>query len=189
MIEDLAVDGAGGQQFPVSPLGSDAALVQDQYLIRVKHGADALSHHEHRFPAHHLPDRLLDMGFGFNIHGAGAVIQDQVIRMDQKRPRGGQALLLAAGEIDPAFLHHRIVAFGKAGDEIMNTGSLSGSNHLRLARVGAAVPDVIPNAAAEENAFLRGDAHAHEQAILIGLAQVHSIDFHFAQARVVKPGD
>ena len=95
-------------------MGADSrhpAVVQHHDLVRVPYGTGPLGYKDHRhifcFPADSLPERRV----GRKIQGAGAVIQNQKLRLSYQRPGDGQPLLLAAGKVLPSLIDNGIVFF------------------------------------------------------------------------------
>ena len=89
----------------------DNALVgQDEDLVRVADGGQAVRDGERRSSLHQLFERLLHEVFGLVVQRAGRFVEDQDRRIFQKHPRDGDALLLSAGEADAALADVGIVA-------------------------------------------------------------------------------
>src|SRR5207244_6675014 len=58
----------------------------------------------------------------------------------------GDALALAAGELDPALAHLGLIAVGEPHDEFVRVGRLGGGDHLALARTWPGIRDVLGDA-------------------------------------------
>ena len=79
----------------------------------------------------HLVERVLDLLLGVAVERARGLVEDQDRRPLEDGAGDGDALLLAAGELEAALAHHGAVALGQLGDEAVD---------LRHARGLAAPP-------------------------------------------------
>ena len=77
--------------------GHQPAFVQHQDFVGVEDGADALGDDERGVPVHQRGERVLNVGLGRHVHGAGAVVQNEDGRFAQQRAGNRNALLLPAG--------------------------------------------------------------------------------------------
>ena len=78
--------------------------IEDNDLVRLKHGADALGDNKCRvYPpeavAHFRFQRVLDLGFRLHVDGTRRVIQDQDLGSGEERARDGDALFLPPGQV------------------------------------------------------------------------------------------
>src|ERR1700735_2888690 len=81
----------------------------------------------------------------FSVEIAGGLIQDKDLRGREDGPRDGQALLLAAGQLNPAFTDEGIVFLRQLYDELVCIGSARRIFHLVVGRIETAVSDVVPH--------------------------------------------
>ena len=95
-------------------------------------------------------DRLLDMALGFGIERGGRLVEQDDRRVLDQRPRDGDALALAAGELQAVLADLRVVAGREAHDEIVRMGGLGGGDDLRFAGAELAERDVVADGAAEQ---------------------------------------
>ena len=58
----------------------------------------------------HLVERALDFALGAGVQRAGGFVQQQDGRILQDGAGDGDALLLAAGQFQPALAHHGVIA-------------------------------------------------------------------------------
>ena len=112
----------------------DAALVDNQDLIRLGDGGEAVGNDEARAPLHQLPEGLLDVDFGPSVHGAGGFVQDQDRRVRQDGPGDGHQLALALGKAGPPLREDRVVPLGKPAKEAVGLSQPVVSKHLRILR-------------------------------------------------------
>ena len=78
----------------------DAAPLQDEDLVGVPDGAQALGDDEGGPPGHQGAQRLLDLLLGLGVDARGGVVQDQDARVEEERAGDRDPLLLPAGERD-----------------------------------------------------------------------------------------
>src|SRR3954451_19476637 len=96
---DFAVDRTGVHQCLMCAFGDDTAIVQDKDLVGGQHGTDTLSDDEASLASVLLYQCRLDAGIGFDVDGAGAVVEDQYcwwsIPGAHQRTGNGDTLLLS----------------------------------------------------------------------------------------------
>ena len=63
---------------------------------------------------------ILNGALGDGIQRRGGLVQNEDGGIFQDHPRNGQALLLAAGELEAAITHLREIAVGLLGNKLMN---------------------------------------------------------------------
>ncbi len=78
----------------------DLFSIQHNDLVSVQYGADALSDDESRALGHQLVQCRFYQDLSFHVYRAGAVVQDQDLRLNQYCAGDGKPLFLSAGEID-----------------------------------------------------------------------------------------
>ena len=127
-------------------------------------------------PAHPRLQRLLDPRFGLHVHGAGAVVEDQDLRPHQERPRDGDPLLLAAGEVRAALFDVGVVPFGERHDEVVGLGRFGRRDDLLVAGAGDAVADVVPHRPGEEDRLLRHDPDLGQERVLPEPADIDPVE-------------
>jgi hypothetical protein len=69
-----------------------------------------------------LIQRILDNPLRLRVERAGGLVEEQNGRVGDDRARDGDALLLAAGEQEPALADGRVVALGERSDEGVRVG-------------------------------------------------------------------
>ncbi len=109
-------------------LGGNTAVFEDDDLVGVEDGVDALGDDEGRAVLHQAVQGLLNLGFRLHVHGAGAVVEDQDPGFDQHSAGDGDALFLAAGEVGAAFGDGAVVPSGHGLDELMRLRGFGGGN-------------------------------------------------------------
>ena len=99
----------------------------------------------------------------------------------------GDALLLAAGEFEAAFAHFGVVAFRRLPDEAVDLRLPRGLLDLGVARVPAAVADIVADGVVEQHGVLRHHSDRRAERALRDIADVLAVDQdasagHFVEA-------
>ena len=89
---------------------------------------------------------VLDRLLGTAVQGRGRFVEDQERRGAQDGAGDGDPLLLAARELQAALAHQRVVAIGKAGDEVVELRRPAPRLDFVRGRVGPAEGDVVDDA-------------------------------------------
>jgi hypothetical protein len=114
------------------------------------------------------------------------------VASSRSRMRGffsrARAMALAAGELDAALPHHRVVAPGEAVDELLGVGGPRRFHHFFFGGVEAAVEQVLAHRAAEELGLLGHDADPAAQAGEGHVADVDAVDRHPSGLGLVETG-
>ena len=92
-------------------------LVQDQDLVGVDDGGEAVGDDQRGHAAAEAAQAPLDGLLGGAVQGRGGLVQDQDARALEDGAGEGHALLLAARQLEAALADQRGVAVGQAGDE------------------------------------------------------------------------
>ena len=103
-----------------------------------------------RAPLAQFGDRLLHVALGFGVERRRSLVEQDDRRILDQRAGDGDALALAAGELQPVFADRRIVSARQAEDEIVRMRRLGGGDDLRFAGVELAERDVLADRAAEQ---------------------------------------
>src|ERR1700691_3575464 len=138
------------QELVVAAGFDDQSVLDDENAIGVHDGGEPVRDDERRAVLAQLGDRLLHVVFGLRIERRGRLIEQDDRRVLDQRARDRDALALAAGELQAMLADRRIVAGGKAHDEIVRMRRLGGGDDLRLARVKLAECNVLADRAAEQ---------------------------------------
>src|SRR4051812_34874190 len=93
---------------------SDAPVVQNDDLVGVDDGGQAMGDHQGGTAVGDGGECGLDVLFGAAVQRAGSLIQDQDAGVLQDGAGNGDALLFAAGQLQATLPDAGIVAFGQA---------------------------------------------------------------------------
>ncbi len=115
---DLAVNIAAFHQL-LGCHGRHMTVIQHDDLVGVADGTDPLSDND-LGGAGDPPGRPADFGIGGGVHGAGAVVQDENLRLLQDGTGDAEPLFLATGDVDAALAQ---VSFQSLGIRLMNSSA------------------------------------------------------------------
>ncbi len=113
-------------------------------------GGEPVRDDQRRASLAQLGDRLLHVTLGFRIQRRGRLVEQDDRRILDQRARDRDALALAAGQLHAMLADRRIVAGGKAEDEVVRMRGLGGGDDLRFAGAEPAERDVVADGAAEQ---------------------------------------
>ncbi|ERJ36121.1 hypothetical protein L810_0924 [Burkholderia sp. AU4i] len=181
-------------------------LVEHQDAVGADHAGQPVREHERGPPAREPVECLLDQRFVLRVDRRQRLVEQQDRCVAQQRAGNREALALAARQHEPAFADARRITVRQRRDEIVRVGRTRGGDHVRVARVGAAEPQVVGDAAVEQRRILRDDrdhlahlagierphvaaADADRAALRIVLAQQQAHDGRFARAARPDDGD
>ena len=94
-------------------LVDDFAAAKDDHAVGPADLRQAMGDQQGRATFEDATDRLLDLGLGFAVDGAGRVVDDQDAGIGQEGAGDRDALTLSAGERDTTFADRRFVAVGE----------------------------------------------------------------------------
>ena len=186
---DLLVLPAQRHELVVGAALQDAALVQDDDLVGVLHGAQPLGDDD-LGGAGDLPgEGPADEGVGAGVDGGGRVVEDEDLRPLEQGAGDAQALLLASGHIGAALLDAGVVAVGELPDELVGLGELAGADELGVGGVGVAPAQVLLDGAGEQDVLLQDDGDLVAQPGQVVVAHVDAADHHAPGGHVVQARD
>ena len=88
----------------------DAALIEHDQPIHGRDGRQAVGDGDHRLAGHQAVERLLDRRLDLRIERRGRLVEDEDRRILQEDAGDGDALALAAGQLDAALADMGVVA-------------------------------------------------------------------------------
>ena len=162
----------------------DFARVQHHDLVGVLHRGNAVRDDNAGALPHDLPQPLQNRFLGVSVYRRQRVIQNENLRPAQEGARNGGALLLAAGEIDPALAQHGVEPLGKGLNFLFELSHLHGPLHFGQRRPFRAKVDVGPNGVREQERILGHVPDAAAQHLQRNGADVVPVDEHRAGAGV-----
>ena len=103
----------------------DVAVFQNQNLVRVLDGGQAVGDDEAGFALHEPAHGCLHLALGAGVHVAGGLVQNQHLRVIEHGPGDGQQLLLALADIAAVLGDDGVVAPGQAHDVAVDVAALA----------------------------------------------------------------
>ena len=159
----LGVVAAQRDQLGVRALLDDAALLEHDQPVHARDRAQPVRDGDHRLAFHQAQQLVLDGDFDLAVQRRGGFVEHQDRRVLQDHARDGDALALAAAELDAAFAHMRVVAGAalpvlQAEDELVRLRLLRRGHDLCHRGAGPAVADVGGDRAVQQRGVLRDHA-------------------------------
>src|SRR3954471_5849316 len=110
-----------------------------------------------RASLHYVAEVIQDLVFGVRVYAGERVVQNQDAGIANQGARDCGALLLSAGERDPAFANQSFVLFGKLFDVSGYVRCLRRPLNFHVAGRGYTEGDVLAHSFAEEKSLLRNE--------------------------------
>ena len=133
---------------------------------------------------------LLNRSFGLGIDRARGFVEDEDVGVGDNRSSQGEALSLAAGELNAPITDDSVIAFGQLHDEVVRIGSFCrGDQALVRHRPDGTVGDVVSNASVEEIGVLADAADCPMVTFELETRQRLSIEGDCSRLWVVQPKD
>ncbi len=133
----------------------DVAGVDNEDLVGVLDGAEAVGNDEAGLALHQAPDGLLYLALGVGVHVAGCFVEDQHVGVVEHGAGNGEELFLALGDVAAVLIDDGVVALGKAQHVVVDLRGLGGGDDLLLRGIFFAVGDVVKDSALEEPGVLQ----------------------------------
>src|SRR5581483_8978835 len=139
----LVVRPAALEQLVVGAALDDPAVVDDEHLVGVADGREAVGDHEAGAAAQQLLERALDLPLGPSVDAGGRLVEDQDARVGERGARDREELPLPLAQPTAALAEHRLVALRQPLDEVVRVGEPGGGDDLLVGRVRPAEADVV----------------------------------------------
>src|SRR5699024_2491966 len=117
-------------QLVVGAALEDPPVLQDEDLVGVADGREAVGDRDGGAAAGGGVQRPGHRPFGGHVQGGGRLVQQQHGRVAQDRAGQRQALLLPAGEAVAALPHHGGVPLGQRLDVLVDLGDAAGADQI-----------------------------------------------------------
>ena len=152
------------------------SFVDDDDLIGVSDGREAVGDDEAGAPFHQLVESLLDLHLGAGVDRAGGLVKDEDSRIGQDRPGDGNELTLPLGEISAAFGENSVIPLREATDEGVGVSQPRCFDNLCVAGVKTAVADVLHDRFAEQERLLENDPKLTAQAVARDTSNINAVN-------------
>src|SRR5205085_6806661 len=96
----LSIDAAAGEEFAMVAALDDAAGFDDEDLVGVDDGRQAMRDGQGRMPRRHLGEARLDLALGLGVERRGRLVENEDLWRLQDDPRDRDALLLAPRQFE-----------------------------------------------------------------------------------------
>src|SRR2546428_1767256 len=137
--------------------------------------------------AHRPPVRLHDRRLRLVIDGARRLVQDEHWAVLQEGPGNGDALALAARELDAAPAHWGAIGLREPDDELVAVRRLRRRDQVALACPRPGVSNVLGDAGREEHRVLRYHRELPAEILKPEVAEVDAVKPDLTLCRVVEP--
>mmetsp|Transcript_67009 Transcript_67009/g.132815 ORF Transcript_67009/g.132815 Transcript_67009/m.132815 type:complete len:208 (-) Transcript_67009:1003-1626(-) len=141
------VDAVKSHELVVRAALRDATSLHDNDHIGRPDGREAVGHYDRRAIFHQPIDRLLDHMLALSVQSARRLVEEEHVRIDEQRPRDGDALLLTAGELHATLAHLGRVALREGAHKIVRIRSARRLDDRVISDRTAAVCNVLPHRA------------------------------------------
>ena len=129
---------------------------------------------------------VLDVSLGVAVERRGRFVEQQDRRAFENGAGDGDALLLAAGQFQAALADLGFIALRRTTDETVDLRLTRGFLDFGVARVPAAVADVVADGVVEQHRVLRHHADRGAQRVLRDIADILAVDQDAAAGDIVE---
>ena len=165
----------------------DNAAGKDDYLVRARNRAHAVSYHKHCFVLNKPRKRSLNKRFVFNVKACGGFVQKDYRRVFEERAGNGNSLPFAAREFAAVFAYVRVPFVGEFFGEFVHVGKLSRGKHFFVGRTLFAEADIFHNGVVEQRYVLKNYRIQAHQLFGVDIVNFHSADRNRAFLIIPKP--
>ena len=165
----------------------DRSVIKNQNLIGFHDSAQAMRNNQRCPSAQRFLQRLMNERFIFRVKVCGCFIEDQYAGICDECAGETNQLLLPLREVGRVLVDERVVVLRHRADEVVRLRGARRPHDLRFARAGAAVGDVLADAAGEEPGVLQHHAEHAPQRPALQRADIHPVDADRAVPDVVEP--
>ena len=156
--DEFAVEAAEGEELVVGATFDDGAVVEDEDEVGGADGAQAVGDGDSGSALHEGVESLLDGEFAFGVEGGGGFVEDEDGGVAEECAGDGDALSLAAGEVEAAVADGGVVGLGEGLDEVVGEGGACGGADLVEGESIGTEGDVGGYGVVEEDAVLADEA-------------------------------
>ena len=117
-LNEAAIQAVIPRQMIRRPVLHDSSGLQHDDAVEIAHRRQPMRDGDHGAPAHQAAERFADRFLGFAVERRGGLVEQQDRRVLQERARNGDALALAARQLDAAVADHGRDAVRQRLDEV-----------------------------------------------------------------------
>ena len=181
----LLIHAALSQQLVMRAALGDDAIGQGEDLVRRHDGGKPVGDDDAGSSLHEHFQRVLNGAFRDGVQRRGGLVQKQDGRILEDDARDGDALLLAAGQLEAAVAHLRVVAIGLGDNEVVDGSRLARGHDLLIRRIFLGIAQVFADGAVEQVGVLRHVADLAAQVGEIKLLHIQRRRLAFESGRAV----
>src|SRR5882757_196137 len=122
----IGIEAVARQKLAVPAAFGDTAAVEDDDLVGIDDGRQAMGDHYRGAAAAHLFERALDFLLGAGVERAGRLVEQQDLRVLEDGTGDRHPLLRAAGQLQAALADGGLVARRQPLDKIVDAGEARG---------------------------------------------------------------
>ena len=167
----------------------NALFAQHQDAVVILDGGQAVGNGQGGAAVGQFFQALAHQDLALVVQCTGGLVQNQDGRVLQEHTGNGDALLLAAGQLDAALSDVGVKAVLQGQNEPLGTGQTGRLHDLLAGGTGLAVGNVLGHRAAEQVHVLLHDADVLPQALQGDMADILPVDEDAAVRHLVKAGD
>src|SRR5262245_36756070 len=122
------------QQLVVTTRFHDRSVLDDEDAVSIYDGVQAMCDHDRRSPLAEVLDRALNLPLGLRIERSRRLVEQDDRRVLEQCACDGNALALAAGDLQAVLTDLRVIPARERRDEVVCVSGLGGGDDLGLAR-------------------------------------------------------
>ena len=162
-------------------------MVQDGDLVHPEDRFWPVGDHQNGAAPNQGGEGFLDFGLGFGVGERGCLIQDEDGGIHKQSAGDSDALLFAAGQVNPA-AEHGVETVGESVDSVGDAGGHRGGPHLRVGGVRAAQGNIVPDRHAQQLRVLEHKPNVSVQLPGGNVPQINAPERDRPGIRVVEAG-
>lgn len=154
-------------EFAVRALFDDATAFDDDDLVGLEDGVEAMRNGEGCASLHEFARGFFKQGFGLGVKAGGGFVEDEDGRILEEGAGKGESLCLSAAETRSAFADDGLVLVGECLDEVVQVGGFGGFDHLFESCIWFAEADIGGEGVMEEVGFLRNPGNILVKLVIV----------------------
>src|SRR6516164_2688266 len=186
-LEQLEVDSALSEQRLVGALLAQAALVDDENLVHVLDGREAVRDRYRGSSGHQDLESVANHQFRLCVDARGRLVQNEHTRIERQSSREGEQLLLTNRERRPSLRDRAGIPVRQTADERVRMDGLRRAPDTLVVDRRLAQTDVVRDRSAEEVHILQHQAEQTAQLAQIQLPDVDAVNRDAPSLDVVEP--
>ena len=164
----------------------DNPVFEDNDLVRLAYGAQAMGDHDDRSAFHQLSQGVNHQVLRFGVECSRRLVQDHDWAIANDGARDANTLALASRKRVSAFAYDGVVTVRHATDEFVGVGYFRGGNDLFVGGAGAPVSDIFANCTTEQNRLLQYEADLGPQRVKLEGCDIAAIDQNASTTGIIE---